>query len=222
MPVNPDAIKDPKALAKELQSLGLSSEDAMNFIKEPVTKMVKDGVVVYAPNINQRFADNVFPIRVNGQDRFIFFNTKNPAAVRLVSSLKNIDAQQLAGIVGMTAKITRFVAAMNTQYNPVFGAWNFVRDVFGGTINLASTELADQKAKVLFGATPAMLALADTTDTATGTLATDATNARANGIATLERAFADELATGVIHLHRGADSLVVRVGEGGEIGRAHV
>ena len=67
----------------------------------------------------------------------------------------------------------------------------------------------------IVGATPAMLALADTTDTATGTLATDATTARANGIATLERAFAEELATGVIHLHRGADSLVVRVGEGG-------
>lgn len=159
MPVNPDAIKDPKALAKELQSLGLSAEDALNFIKEPVTKMVKDGVVIYAPNINDRFADSVLPIRVNGQDRFIFFNTKNPAAVRLVKSLKNIDVQQLAGIIGMTAKITRFVAAMNTQYNPVFGAWNFTRDVAGAMFNLSTTPIADQKAKVLAGTFPALRAI---------------------------------------------------------------
>lgn len=159
LPVNPDAIKDPKALAKELQSLGLSAEDALNFIKEPVTKMVKDGVVVYAPNINDRFADSVFPIRINGKDRFIFFNTKNPSAVRLVKSLKNIDVQQLAGIIGMTAKITRFVAAMNTQYNPVFGAWNFTRDVAGAMFNLSTTPIADQKAKVLAGTFPALRAI---------------------------------------------------------------
>jgi hypothetical protein len=159
LPVNPDAIKDPKALAKELQFLGLNAEDAMNFIKEPVTKVIKDGVVTYAPNINQRFADNVFPIRVNGQDRFIFFNTKDPRAVRLITSLKNIDAQQLAGAIGMTAKVTRFIASMNTQYNPVFGAWNFTRDVGAAMLNLSTTQIADKKAQVLAGTFPALRAI---------------------------------------------------------------
>jgi len=146
-------------LAKELQSLGLNAEDAMNFIKEPVTKVVKDGVVTYAPNINQRFADNVFPVRVNGQDRFIFFNTKDPRAVRLVTSLKNIDAQQLAGAIGMTAKVTRFIASMNTQYNPVFGAWNFTRDVGAAMLNLSTTPIADKKAQVFAGTFPALRAI---------------------------------------------------------------
>ena len=67
----------------------------------------------------------------------------------------------------------------------------------------------------IVGATPAMLALADTTDTDRAALDSGVADARANGIATLEQAFATELSSGLIHLHRGTDSLVVRVGEGG-------
>lgn len=67
----------------------------------------------------------------------------------------------------------------------------------------------------IVGATPAMLALADTTDTDRAAPSSDAMGARADGIATLERAFAGELASGLIQLHRGTNSLVVRVGEGG-------
>jgi hypothetical protein len=48
---------------------------------------------------------------------------------------------------------------MNTQYNPVFGAWNFARDVVGGSINLSSTELKDQKMKVMAGSIPALRAI---------------------------------------------------------------
>lgn len=71
------------------------------------------------------------------------------------------------------------------------------------------------------GATPAMLALAETTGASSevGAANVDAETSslrlRAQSISALERAFAPEMARGLIHVHRGVDSLVVRVGEGG-------
>lgn len=158
LPVNPDAIKDPKALAEELQSLGLTQADAVNFIKEPTTPDIdpNTGLVVNRVNINSRFSDNVFAIRVNGKDRFIFFNPSNEEAMRLVKSFKNMDAEQLGIVLGTVGRITRFIAAMNTQYNPVFGAWNFTRDVGGAMVNLSTTPIADKKAKVMAGVFPAL------------------------------------------------------------------
>lgn len=158
LPVNPDAIKDPKALAEELQSLGLSQSDAVNFVKEPTTPEVdpNTGLVVNRIKLNSRYSDNVFAIRVNGKDRFIFFNPSNEEAMRLVKSFKNMDAEQLGIVLGTIGRITRFIAAMNTQYNPVFGAWNFTRDVGGAMVNLSTTPIADKKAKVMAGVFPAL------------------------------------------------------------------
>jgi len=51
------------------------------------------------------------------------------------------------------------MAAVNTQYNPVFGAWNFLRDVGSATINLSATPLAGKQAQVLAGTMPAMAAI---------------------------------------------------------------
>jgi hypothetical protein len=59
----------------------------------------------------------------------------------------------------MTAKVTRFIASMNTQYNPVFGAWNFTRDVGAAMLNLSTTQIADKKAQVLAGTFPALRAI---------------------------------------------------------------
>lgn len=158
LPVNPDAIRDPKALAEELQSLGLSQADAVNFVKEPTTPEVdpNTGLVVNRIKLNSRYSDNVFAIRVNGKDRFIFFNPSNEEAMRLVKSFKNMDAEQLGIVLGTIGRITRFIAAMNTQYNPVFGAWNFTRDVGGAMVNLSTTPIADKKAKVMAGVFPAL------------------------------------------------------------------
>ena len=113
----------------------------------------------YKVNPALRNSPNVFAVRVNGEDRFIFFNPGEPRAKRMAEALKNLDANQLEGYLGTVAEATRLIAAMNTQYNPVFGAWNFVRDVFGGTINLASTEIKDKKMQVLAGSIPALRAI---------------------------------------------------------------
>jgi hypothetical protein len=161
MPINPDAIKNKTKLLAELQSLGLSPTDADNILLEPKTARIDKttGLVTYKVNPALRDSPNVFQVRVNGKDRFIIFNPGDPRAKSMVEALKNLDANHVSEGLGLIAESTRLIAAMNTQYNPVFGAWNFARDISAGTINLASTPIADRKSEVLFNSTSALRAI---------------------------------------------------------------
>lgn len=90
------------------------------------------------------------------KEHAVVFNERNERALRMAESLKNLDAAQLEGLWGASAQITRYFSAINTQYNPVFGIVNFVRDVQGAAINLASTPLKGQQRKVLRNVLPAL------------------------------------------------------------------
>jgi hypothetical protein len=149
--INPDAIRSKKKVEAELIAMGLRPEDAENIIQEPKVPGIdpKTGLVKYRVNPGMRNAPNVFPVRIDGKDRFIIFNPGDPRAKRMVEALKNLDAHQLSEGLGTIAEATRLIAAMNTQYNPVFGAWNFARDVGSATVNLESTAIAGKQAEVL-------------------------------------------------------------------------
>lgn len=84
----------------------------------------------------------------NVTEQFVVFNEDDPRAMRMAAALKNLDAGNLEGLLGVSAKITRYFSAINTQYNPVFGVVNMVRDVQGAMVNLAATPLAGQQAKI--------------------------------------------------------------------------
>jgi hypothetical protein len=114
------------------------------------------------PNFRNR--PNVLVAKILGSDgqvheRLVSFNEKNERAVRMVEAMKNLDAAQLEGVLAISAKITRYFSAINTQYNPVFGFVNLVRDVQGSAINLNSTDLKDRKAAVLKNIGPALRAI---------------------------------------------------------------
>lgn len=79
----------------------------------------------------------------------VVFNDRDPRALRMARALKNMDAAQMEGLLGASAKITRYFASINTQYNPVFGVVNLTRDVQEAMLNLQSTALAGQQKKVL-------------------------------------------------------------------------
>ena len=149
--INPDAIKNKQKLVDELVSMGISPSDAENIFQEPKTGSIdqKTGLVKYAVNPNMRNSPNVLPLRINGEDRYVFFNPGNPNAKRMVETLKNIGINDLDEVLSSVAEITRFLAAVNTQYNPVFGAFNFTRDVQAAAINLSSTPIADRKGQVV-------------------------------------------------------------------------
>jgi len=156
--VNPDAIKNEAALIKELQAMGLDAQDAKSIIQEPKTPYIdeKTGLVAYRVNPLLRNSDNVFPVRIDGKDRFIFFNPNDERAMRMVSAIKNLDAEGLGLILGNAAKVTRWIASVNTQYNPVFGAYNFIRDVGGAQFNLTTTPIAGKQKEVTKHVFPAL------------------------------------------------------------------
>jgi hypothetical protein len=58
--------------------------------------------------------------------------------------------------MNMVAMITRYFAAINTQYNPVFGAYNFTRDIQTAALQISTTDIADKRKEVIEGAVPAL------------------------------------------------------------------
>ena len=184
LPINPDAIRSKKQAIAELIRMGIPDAKNVidNLMKEPKERYLKkvnvaEGAVepdedfdfdsglpvneskeVVASKINvmARYKDFVFPVRINGKDRYIFFNKNDPRALRMVQSLKNLDVENLGWAVGIAGKFTRWFKNVNTQYNPVFGLVNFVRDFSGALLNLTNTEIKGEQAKVIAGAYKAM------------------------------------------------------------------
>ena len=168
--IDPNSKEDIKKVEQMLTDYGFDPGDIAQLIKnmaqEPRTGSVKrvfnpvtkqfDEVVKYDINTQNRYSSNVLPIRINGEDKFLFFNPSNERAKRMAESIKNLDAEQLGEVTQTIGNVTRFIAAMSTQYNPIFGAWNFARDVQGAALNLSTTPLKDKKAEVVSGAFKAM------------------------------------------------------------------
>jgi hypothetical protein len=158
MVVDPDALVDPQQTLQDLINMGLNPADAQSIVQEPTQSRVNPitGKVETYVNPLLRGADNVLPVRINGRERYVFFNTNDERAVRMITALKNLDADQLGRVMSMTQKVTRYFAAINTQYNPIFGVINFLRDVQGGMIQLTNTPLAGEQKAVLAGTMPAL------------------------------------------------------------------
>lgn len=102
---------------------------------------------------------NVVMVRIAGKDAAVVFNERNPAAARLAQSIKSQDLDDLGAVTMAAGRFTRLIAAMSTQYNPVFSVVNFVRDVQGGILNLTNTPMADRKAQVFRDIFPALRAI---------------------------------------------------------------
>lgn len=123
----------------------------------PATGLVED-----RPDTMYKLRPNVVVAKFAGEggtvsERAVVFNEKNERALRMAEALKNLDAAQLEGLLGASAKLTRYFASINTQYNPVFGVVNLIRDVQEAMVNLGSTELAGKRATIA-RATPRALA----------------------------------------------------------------
>jgi hypothetical protein len=112
------------------------------------------GLVTSYPDSNYKNRDNVIVFREPNRrgrvvEKAIVFNKNNERAMRMAVSLKNLDSVQLEAVMGVMSKISRYVSAVNTQYNPVFGVFNLWRDIQDGLLNATSTPIRNQKAKLL-------------------------------------------------------------------------
>lgn len=156
--VSPDAIKNKQQLENELVNMGISAQDVKNIFAEPKTEYFNKttGQVESRVDQQKRYADYVLPVKIDGKDRFIFFNPKDERAMMMVTALKGLDTKPLSDFAAAMAPITRWFASVNTQYNLIFGLWNFARDLQGAVFNLTTTPLADKKSEVIKGALSAL------------------------------------------------------------------
>ena len=109
----------------------------------------RTGLVGMFPDPTYKGRDNVVNFRVNGEDFAIVFNERNPRAMEVAKAFKDTDTAQLTGLMAMVAPYTRYLASINTQYNPIFGIVNFVRDSQFAMLALQTTPLKDKKADVM-------------------------------------------------------------------------
>ena len=148
------------AVAKKLYVLAGQNPDPnlWTLDKAPTMKRVDPvtGTVRSMPDPTYRQQPNVVMVRIAGEDRAIVFNDRNPRALRLAESLKNLDVDDLHVVLGWFSKATRWLASVNTQYNPVFGIVNLIRDTQGVVLQLSTTPLKGKEAQVL-RRIPAML-----------------------------------------------------------------
>lgn len=135
-------------------TLGLAKDnplpDFWQVDKVPTTRVLDKttGLVRNQADPMYKSRDNAIVAKVNGQEHAILMNEDDPRAMRMAEALKNLDAAQLEGLLGATATATRYFAAVNTQYNPIFGVTNFVRDIQEAMLHLQSTPLAGQQARL--------------------------------------------------------------------------
>lgn len=146
-----------------LYGLALQNKNAEFWEADKVPMMQhiddKTGLVTRIPDPTYKNKPNVLVLRVGGQDRAVVFNEHDERAVRAVEVLKNLDVQSFGEIMGTLATATRYLAAINTQYNPVFGLVNGLRDVQAAALNISSTAIAGHTWQVLKAVPGAMRAI---------------------------------------------------------------
>jgi len=150
---------DAAAIQQDLQRMGvdpLVAEAGMQGVPTIRTVDPETDKVVDRLNPMYRQLPGAITLKIDGEHRVLLLNEGDPRAVRLAAAMKGQDQLTQMDISGsIVGRTTRWLAAVNTQYNPVFGIVNFMRDTMGGVVNLGSTELRSAKLKVMEGILPA-------------------------------------------------------------------
>ena len=147
--VTPSALKAGSKVIGELQRFGFNLNDIQNIAAEPMQRYQSDsGFVEERINSNLRNKDNVLHLMIDGREHLVIFNNRDPVANRLAKALKNIDAGTMGIAMSTAGAITRWFAAINTQYNPIFGIINLLRDQSTAMFNLSTTPIAGMQKQV--------------------------------------------------------------------------
>ncbi len=154
---------DAATIAAQLQAMGVNPAAMGDMDGVPTIRTVDPltNKVVDRPNPMYKSLPGAITLKVEGEDRVLMLNEKDPRALRMAMSLKNQDRLVNFDLAGSkVGQATRWLAAVNTQYNPAFGLVNLVRDTLGGTVNLGSTQLRGKSMLVLAQVPAAMQGIA--------------------------------------------------------------
>ena len=142
------------------------NNDFWKVVKPGIKKVLNlaDNTMIWTPDADYKKKKNVVMSRQREADgsiveRGVEFNLENDRARRMADAIRNIDMDTLGLVLGTSAKVTRFIASMNTQYNPIFGVTNFVRDVGTAMLNLTTTPIAGKQAETMKHAIPALMGI---------------------------------------------------------------
>lgn len=150
-------------VTKKLYLMATQNPDAnyWSVDKPPMIESIdkKTGFVRTGIDPTYKNKPNVVMVRIGGKDAFITFNERNAQAVRLAEAVKNADVGDMGFALSKVAVVTRWFSAVNTQYNPVFGVINFLRDVQGAALNLSTTPIAGKQMEMASHMVAAMRAV---------------------------------------------------------------
>lgn len=133
------------------------NEDFWEVDKPPRIKAISKvtGLAEEYTDPNYKSRPNVVVARIKNkqgeiEERSVVFNEFDERAMSMAAAIKNLDVEQMEKALGYVSHVTRYFASVNTQYNPIFGVLNILRDVQGSLLNLSTTPLKDySKAKIL-------------------------------------------------------------------------
>ncbi|MGF1727084.1 LPD38 domain-containing protein [Photobacterium nomapromontoriensis] len=105
--------------------------------KNPLTgekeKVVEDRAVPMS-----MMPDHYFPTKKDGKVYYIKLHDQ-----RLMNAMKNIGPDTSNGLIRVMATFNRFLASVNTTYNPEFVIGNFARDIQTAVLNLSAEQTRD-------------------------------------------------------------------------------
>jgi hypothetical protein len=179
--VNPDAIHSRAKLIEELRDMGYENPEGIvdNIMAEPKERYLRkvkltDFVIdpttgLPIPNSkevvderisrNARFGDNVLTFKVDGKERYVFFNKKDPNAMTMIRALKNLDAQTMGGYLRLNRTINHYFSQLYTVLNPIFSIKNGFRDLVFGQAALSTTPIRGKQIEVDKKVFPAMIGI---------------------------------------------------------------
>ena len=128
--------------------------EVMTAKMKPMRKYVNSrGIVKTMVDPMYKNSDDVFIVKREGVE--IPIRIKNRLLQKSLITNKSIDSGSNAKFVQFLGKLNRFVASMNTVYNPEFALVNFPRDIQQAMLNLTQYEVDGVKMKILKDAGPA-------------------------------------------------------------------
>ncbi|MCD9525543.1 LPD5 domain-containing protein [Photobacterium carnosum] len=98
----------------------------------------KEKVVDDRPIPMAMMSDYYFPTKKDGKVYYIKLHDQ-----RLMKAMKNIGPDNSNGIIRFMATFNRFLASVNTSYNPEFVVGNFARDIQTAFLNLSAEQTRD-------------------------------------------------------------------------------
>jgi soluble lytic murein transglycosylase-like protein/GNAT superfamily N-acetyltransferase len=145
----------PAELRRALTASGATQEEIDDLAGSLTTRVIDPATGMARTALRPGWSrmPNVVSLRVQGVDRVVLFSNKSDAGVRLARTLRGEDrdltwlpSNRLFDAVGHA---TRWLASVNTQFNPIFGFTNVTRDIQEALLNLSSTALRGHESEVL-------------------------------------------------------------------------